>query len=373
LGIYLRNYREFSVGPDFSVTVFLLLLSEVEMSAAVRTRVHLVTGFLGTGKTTSILHWLQHKPAAEKWAVLVNEFGEVGVDGEILRQLGNGIAVREVPGGCLCCVSGLPFQIGLNMLLSREKPDVLLIEPTGLGHPRQILDMLRQPAYASVLQPGATITLVDPRHLTQDRYRQHEIYRDQLAVADVLLANKTDLASAADLAAFQQLLDQQQPLASARVCQGQADVALLMCLPVDTSLMDAVDGGANKPAGGKLPMLLDLGHSLSLAPGERLRRLQKDADGMSSVGWLINGSLLFSAQAVADWLGNLNCERAKAVLNTDQGGRIYNLREGVLSEVACDAVVESRLELILAMTPDTAASSGESLQAALESTLLDVC
>ena len=88
-------------------------------------RVHLITGFLGVGKTTAILHLLKHKPEHEKWAVLVNEFGEVGVDGAILES--QGAVVREVPGGCLCCVSGLPFQMGLNMLIARGKPDVILI------------------------------------------------------------------------------------------------------------------------------------------------------------------------------------------------------------------------------------------------------
>ena len=100
-------------------------------------RTHLITGFLGVGKTTAILNLLKQKPEDEKWAVLVNEFGEVGVDGAVLQS--QGAVVKEIPGGCLCCVSGLPFQIGLNMLIAKEKPDVLLIEPTGLGHPRNIL------------------------------------------------------------------------------------------------------------------------------------------------------------------------------------------------------------------------------------------
>ncbi|MEN9464185.1 MAG: hypothetical protein RL217_366, partial [Pseudomonadota bacterium] len=109
------------------------------------TRVHIITGFLGTGKTTAILHLLKNKNPNEKWAVLVNEFGEIGIDGTILKQAG--VAVREVPGGCLCCVSGLPFQMGLNFLLAREKPDVLIIEPTGLGHPKNILKTLLDDNY----------------------------------------------------------------------------------------------------------------------------------------------------------------------------------------------------------------------------------
>lgn len=316
------------------------------MSQPVRPRVHLITGFLGTGKTTTILHWLQQRPQDQKWAVLVNEFGDVGVDGAILKQLGDGVAVREVAGGCLCCVSGLPFQIGLNMLIAREKPDVLLIEPTGLGHPRQILQILRQPTYQNTLEIGTTVTLVDPRHLSQQRYRQHEIYADQLAVADVLVANKIDLCSADDLQAFDQLVESQPLLASARVQQGQVSIDVLQALPEPVSGA-ASDTGASAQAVSAPALLVDLQMPLALAAGETGKRLQKEADGLTSVGWLLAGNRTFRALALADWLGNLDCERGKALMNTDEGSRIYNLREGVLSEVACDPAGESRLELIL--------------------------
>lgn len=113
------------------------------------TRTNLITGFLGSGKTTSILHLLAQKPADEKWAVLVNEFGEVGIDGALLAD--SGALLKEIPGGCMCCVNGLPMQVGLNTLLRQGKPDRLLIEPTGLGHPKQILDILT----AAVYEPGS--------------------------------------------------------------------------------------------------------------------------------------------------------------------------------------------------------------------------
>ena len=76
---------------------------------------NIITGFLGTGKTTSILHLLRHNTGGEKWAVLVNEFGEVGIDGALLTP--GAFAVKEVPGGCMCCAAGLPTQIALNKLI----------------------------------------------------------------------------------------------------------------------------------------------------------------------------------------------------------------------------------------------------------------
>ena len=153
------------------------------------TKTNLITGFLGSGKTTTIRHLLAHKPDQERWAVLVNEFGEIGIDGALLAD--SGAVLKEIPGGCMCCVNGLPMQVGLNMLLQQAKPDRLLIEPTGLGHPKQILSLLTQESYAGWIDLQATLCLLDARQLSQPRYRDNENFRDQLAAADVILASKT--------------------------------------------------------------------------------------------------------------------------------------------------------------------------------------
>ncbi len=126
------------------------------------TRTNLITGFLGSGKTSSILHLLAHKDPNEKWAVLVNEFGEVGIDGALLAD--SGALLKENPGGYMCCVNGLPMQVGLNTLLRQGKPDRLLIEPTGLGHPKQILDLLTAPVYEPWIDhPRHLVHSSDPR------------------------------------------------------------------------------------------------------------------------------------------------------------------------------------------------------------------
>lgn len=321
-------------------------------SARQRVRTHVITGFLGTGKTTLIMHLLKHKPEHEKWAVLVNEFGEIGVDGAILQaQAGeaSGIAIREVPGGCLCCAAGLPFQIGMNWLIAREKPDVLLIEPTGLGHPAELLDSLHSDSYRSVLEVGATLTLVDARHLSNPKYRQHQIYNDQLNVADVLIANKADLATDADWAALEQLLhtlQQDKPeLVSDRIQNGEVDPALL-ATPVAVA-SDSNNSTANAPAA--MPMVLDLSTPLQRADDEDVHRIENQGDGMVSVGWLIRPEWVFNLTQIRDWFGGLEVERAKAVLNTSAGRRIFNLREGMLTEMDCSgsATEDSRLELIL--------------------------
>ena len=143
---------------------------------------NIITGFLGVGKTSAILHLLKQKPSNECWAVLVNEFGEIGVDGSLIKgQLNKeqSVFIREVPGGCMCCASGLPMQIALNQLLNEAKPDRLLIEPTGLGHPVEVLQVLSNQYYKDILNLQKTITLVDARNLSDSRYTEHEAFNQQ--------------------------------------------------------------------------------------------------------------------------------------------------------------------------------------------------
>ena len=119
-------------------------------------KTNIITGFLGAGKSTNILNVLSQKPGKERWALLVNEFGEVGIDGTMLSQSAiPDIFVREVPGGCMCCSSGIPLHMALNMLLARAKPDRLIIEPSGLGHPRELIEALTDQHYSSFIEFGS--------------------------------------------------------------------------------------------------------------------------------------------------------------------------------------------------------------------------
>lgn len=174
---------------------------------------HLVLGFLGAGKTTAILNLLKQKPEGERWAVLVNEFGEVGIDGAFLSN--QGVAVKEVPGGCMCCISGLPMQIGLNSLISFARPDRLFIEPTGLGHPAQVIETLTGEFYKDVVSLSTSVCLVDPRRLEDKRVLASRQFHDQVAVADVLVASKADLCTANQLDQFDIWANTWQPQSSA--------------------------------------------------------------------------------------------------------------------------------------------------------------
>jgi len=168
------------------------------------TLTHVITGFLGVGKTTTLEHLIKQKPNNEKWAVLLNEFGETGLDALMLAS--PDVVIKQVPGGCLCCVTQMPFQVMLNQLIRFDDPDRIFIEPSGLGHPDEIVKILKQDQYKKLLDVQPVVTLIDPRHLNNSRHRGHEIYTRQLAVADVFVANKMDLAGDEDKQAFSDLL-----------------------------------------------------------------------------------------------------------------------------------------------------------------------
>jgi len=152
---------------------------------------HLIGGPLGAGKTSLIRHLLDQKPAGERWAVLINEFGQIGLDAALLTTEADGISLAEIPGGCLCCVNGVPFQVGLARLLRQAKPGRLLIEPSGLGHPAELLRQLRQPPWRNVLSVQPTVLVLDAAALSRGEPLP-DSQQQALAQAGLLLMNKSE-------------------------------------------------------------------------------------------------------------------------------------------------------------------------------------
>lgn len=190
-------------------------------------KVHLFAGFLGTGKTTLLRHLMAEKPATEQWLIVVNEFGEIGIDGAVLGD--NGIPVAEIAGGCLCCSAGAQLGDTVKKMLAQTDCHRILIEASGLAHAAGVIDELSTPEFAGLLEIGAVFTLVDPRQFTNPDFYNNPLYQDQIGVCDVLLAGKTDLCSADELAAFRERAAQLFPPKSlvAEIHNGAADIAWL--------------------------------------------------------------------------------------------------------------------------------------------------
>lgn len=171
---------------------------------------HIISGFLGAGKTTLLQHLLSQKPKGEVWAVLMNEFGQIGVDQQLLPQ-DQGYAVKELLGGCLCCSSQLPMHIALARLLSEQKPDRLFIEPTGLGHPSQLFDQLTEPHWQNSLAMRALVTVVDGSRLHDTNWAKQNLYEDQLKAAQIVVVSHADTMTFEDEQALVELKEEYQP------------------------------------------------------------------------------------------------------------------------------------------------------------------
>lgn len=292
---------------------------------------NLVMGLLGVGKTTAILDVLKQKPKNENWAILVNEFGKVGIDGAIYTAAG--VTVKEIAGGCLCCAVGLPFQVSVNRLLKEVKPDRLLIEPTGLGHPKKVLDMLVTGSFKNVLELRASICLVDPEKLKDTRYTTHEIFIDQIALSDVLVANKMDLADQEAIKLFHQWTKNSRPEKTliAQTMQGQLDITWL-----------------DMPRHPKRQAEFPNAHRISkIYPANNTdHQLSKFSDSYQSFGHIFPAQSCFDYKQLNDFLSQLNVERIKGILNTNKGWFIINGTDNKINYVPTPSSTNSRIEII---------------------------
>lgn len=200
-----------------------------------KTIVHLISGFLGAGKTTLIKNLMAQKDPAEQWVIIVNEFGEIGIDGAVLSD--NGIPVAEVAGGCLCCTAGPVMGATLVKMLRQYRPDRLLIEASGLAHAASVIDELRRAPLAEAVTVGAVLTVIDPRRFVDPAWARQALFADQISVADVLVAAKTESCDAGTLNAFaegtQKLFPPKAKIVTARA--DSADISWLDTPPVAKS------------------------------------------------------------------------------------------------------------------------------------------
>jgi G3E family GTPase len=177
------------------------------------TRVHVITGSFGAGKTTAIRWLMRHKPAEELWVVILNEFTDAGIDTLNVAQAAHGsFDVRLVAGGCLCCVGELEFGKQLRDILRNLKPARLLIEPSGAGHAADIVDSLSIYERQGALRLDSVVCLVDPIDAERILRARPANEWSQIQSADALLLSKPDLAGAAQRAAFDAIAAAQYPL-----------------------------------------------------------------------------------------------------------------------------------------------------------------
>ena len=159
------------------------------------TPVYVISGFLGTGKTTLINRILESAPAHLKIMVLVNEFGAISIDREIIKA--DPINIVDLSGGCICCGMFTELMASLLFALDTLKADIILIESTGLAVPQEIARQTLIPAFEGRIELGGIITLVEAKSLLSEKY---PIIRQQLKEATAVILNKIDLIDSGTLA-----------------------------------------------------------------------------------------------------------------------------------------------------------------------------
>jgi cobalamin biosynthesis protein CobW len=229
-------------------------------SSLARVPCTIVTGFLGAGKTTLIRHVLANAQG-RRLAVIVNEFGDVGIDGEILKGCGNAACpeenIVELANGCLCCTVADEFVPALDAILAKGGIEHIVIETSGLALPKPLVQAFHWPAIKSRVTVDGVVVVVDGAALADGRVahdldalkRQRladtaldhddpieEVFEDQIACADLVVLNKRDLLDEAGinnaLAAIASVLPRSVKVLT--VTDGKVDETLLLGLGVGT-------------------------------------------------------------------------------------------------------------------------------------------
>ncbi|WP_319380987.1 GTP-binding protein [Thiomicrorhabdus sp.] len=309
--------------------------------------VHLVTGLLGSGKTTALLNFLQQKPSEENWGLLINEFGVLDIDALSLQSHTDDQVV-SIAGGCICCSAQANLHQGINRLLDpkNRQIDRLWIEPTGLGHPGKIIDLIKQASFRRPLDLQSVICIATPKQLTAERWQKSAVMRDLITLADQVILNKSDQANATELKQAQTLLAQLYP----------PKQAILVTEHARISLSDVMQPRPARP----LSLLQSNRHELPQLISEEQkpqnsallnRHLQYHRrDDLYAIGWQFPANRIFSRNELKNWFAEFGhyFQRGKGVLRCGLEWQRVNWSEQRLD--FCDIAWrgDSRMELIFA-------------------------
>lgn len=295
---------------------------------------HVIAGPLGAGKTTLIRHLLAQRPANERWAVLINEFGLVGLDAALLSRDEDGIAIGEVAGGCLCCVNGMPFQVGLGRLLRKSRPDRLFIEPSGLGHPLQLLAQLQQPPWAGVLKIQPLLMVVDAQSMVRNE-QLPEAQRQAFDAADWIVLNKSEVVDEKYKSLINNKLSGKKIFWTVQGKLSLSDLPDVTHGMVDSLVVDnrITDNLLSPPA-----LWADPGQPICLA---------QQGEGGWSIGWRWHPGQQFYPQRLQAFLRTWPWRRAKGVIHSVEGWQSFNGLNGDMPAwQPSDWRRDTRIELI---------------------------
>ena len=291
--------------------------------------VHILGGFLGTGKTSAIRGQLAARKG-ERVAVIVNDFGEAGLDAATLEGAAP-FQLTNIPGGCVCCTAPEGFVDALAAVLE-QKPDRLWIEPTGLARPQDLVDTIRRSPHRDAFEIAPVVVLVDPARLGKAASEsERELIEQQTGIADVLVANRTDLCSEDALVRFDELVASlwPGPMAVHRTTHGR--------LP-----REALEWPAGE--GARLPRAaagVHAGHAHDSTSGYAAQSFRWSPDVLFSRERLSRAALRAS-----QGLAGAPLARMKGIFRTQEGFLLIEIAGGALHEERSHHRRDSRADVI---------------------------
>ncbi|MDD3251508.1 MAG: GTP-binding protein [Lachnospiraceae bacterium] len=176
------------------------------------TKIDIISGFLGAGKTTFIKKLLQEAIAGEQVVLIENEFGEIGIDGGFLKDAG--IEIREMNSGCICCSLVGDFGKSLEEVLTKYKPERVIIEPSGVGKLSDVMNAVRNVAKDLDVKLNSAVTIVDASKCKMYMKNFGEFFNNQVENAGTIVLSRTDVADAKKVQDDVELLRQHNGAAS---------------------------------------------------------------------------------------------------------------------------------------------------------------
>jgi len=300
--------------------------------------VHIISGFLGTGKTTAIRAQLEAR-RDERVAVIVNDFGEASLDEATLAGDAP-FEITNIPGGCVYCTAPEGFVDAVAAVLETG-PDRLLIEPTGLARPQDIVDTLRRCPQKDQIALAPVVVFVDPARIGRETADERELVELQAGVADVLVANRIDLCTDDDLTRFDALAAGlwPQPLAVHKTSHGR--------IPGRLMEWPEGEGGALPKAASGEAAIAHHEHGPHPAQGA-------SSEGYAARSYKWSADVVFSGERLGrallrmqEGLAGAELARFKGIFRTQEGFTLFEVAGGTAHQQRSAHRRDSRADLIV--------------------------
>ncbi|MEM6821336.1 MAG: GTP-binding protein [Verrucomicrobiota bacterium] len=307
-----------------------------------RVSCHVIAGALGVGKTSTIISCLEILGDVSSTLVIVNDFGQTGLDAEIFRDTSGELEVSNIKGGCLCCSSMQEMSDVIQAALQNSKIKRIIIEPSGLAVLPDLIPYLQKLSEKYPIDLRPVITLINPKR-TQERHYQGVPFMTSLVdYADVLVGNRMDQASAEEQAHFREWTGRLQP---SKMQVVETSFGRLTKEVFDLTRLDSNE-----------VKTVDVPHHHHEASGgfadENIAPMSEDKFRERLEQWSREG------------VGDAEVLRFKALLPTDRGWRLFEIAEGDCQVRAMSDAKTSKLDWI---------SRGEVLEDTIRAALMECC